>query len=89
MRVVNIERPVVLHELRPDDSLEAKQLCEQYEQALELYEQGQLPQAIHQLSQIIHSQPDDGPALLLLSRAVESLRSPEVPFDPVFELPGK
>lgn len=89
VRVVNIERPVVLHELRPDDSLEAKQLCEQYELALSLYEQGQLPQSIHQLSQIIHTLPEDGPTLLLLSRAVESLRHPDVPFDPVFELPGK
>ena len=89
VRVVNIEQPVVLYELRPDDSLEAKQLCEQYEAALALYEQEKLPQAIHVLSQIMRTQPDDGPTLLLLSRAVECLMHRDTPFAAVFELPGK
>ncbi|MEX2091520.1 MAG: adenylate/guanylate cyclase domain-containing protein [Pirellulales bacterium] len=89
VRVVNIEQPVVLYELRPEDSLEDKQLCEQYEEALALYEQEKLPQAIHILSQIMRTQPDDGPTLLLLSRAVESMMHGETPFAPVFELPGK
>jgi adenylate cyclase len=89
VRVVNIEQPVLLYELRPDDTLVAKQLCEQYEEALALYEQEKLAQAIHILSDILGKWPDDGPTLLLLSRSVESLKHHVTPFDPVFELPGK
>ena len=89
VRVVNIEQPVLLYELRPDDTLEAKQLCERYEEALALYEKEKLPQAIQILSEIMGKWPDDGPSLLLLSRSVASLMNREVSFDPVFELPGK
>ena len=49
----------------------------------------ELPHAINMLSDILRTHPKDGPTLLLLSRAVESLLNRDRPFDPVFELPGK
>jgi adenylate cyclase len=89
VRVVNIEQPVMLYELRPDDTSETKELCQQYEQALTLFEQENLPQSTSILSEILRTHPNDGPTLLLLSRAVNCLLHQEQPFNPVFDLPGK
>ena len=89
VRVVNIEQPVMLYELRPDDTSAAKELCQQYEEALSLFERENLPQATSILSDILRTQPDDGPTLLLLSRAVNCLLAQDKPFNPVFDLPGK
>jgi adenylate cyclase len=89
VRVVNIEQPVMLFEIRPDDTSATKEVCLRYEEALALYEQEELTQATRVLSEILRTQPDDGPTLLLLSRAVDRLLHREGEFDPVFDLPGK
>ena len=89
VRVVNIEQPVMLYEIRPDDTSATKELCLQYEEALTHYEQEELTQVTRILSEILRTQPDDGPTLLLLSRAVDRLLNHEGQFDPVFDLPGK
>jgi adenylate cyclase len=89
VRVVNIEQPVMLYELRPDDTAVTKELCQQYEEALTLFEKENLPQATSILSEILRTHPNDGPTLLLLSRAVNCLLNQDKPFNPVFDLPGK
>ena len=45
--------------------------------------------AIRFLSEILRLHPDDGPTLMLLSRAVEALLNRDQAFNPVFDLPGK
>lgn len=95
VRVVNIASAVGLFELAPPSIPgwpEQKQL---YEQALGEFEQGRghFRQAARTLANLITLHPDDGPALVLLSRAINAAINTEVTdvavFDPVWELPGK
>jgi adenylate cyclase len=89
VRVVNIDEPIMLYELCPEETPEIKELCQQYEDGLNCYEDEELPHSINILSDILRKHPEDGPTLLLLSRAVEALLERDAKFDPVFELPGK
>jgi adenylate cyclase len=89
VRVVNIEQPVVLYEIFDEDRPEVRELCQQYQVALTLYEKEEQAKAIRILSDILRLHPDDGPTLLLLSRAVEALLKREGAFNSVFDLPGK
>jgi adenylate cyclase len=89
VRVVNIEQPVVLYQLFPEDGTDYRELCQQYQVALASYEKEDLATAIRILSEILRNHPDDGPTLMLLSRAVEALLHREGEFNPVFDLPGK
>ena len=41
------------------------------------------------LGPLLAAHPDDGPALLLLTRAVQALQPNATPFNPVWVLPGK
>jgi class 3 adenylate cyclase len=89
VRVVNIEQPVVLYQLFPDEGIDYRELCQQYQMALASYEKEELAKAIRILSEILRVHPDDGPTLMLLSRSVEALMNREGEFNPVFDLPGK
>ena len=89
VRVVNIEQPVDLYELCYQDDPETTELCQQYQAALACYEKEELPRAVRILSEILRLRPNDGPTLLLLSRAVDALLHREAEFNPVFDLPGK
>lgn len=89
VRVVNIERPVLLYELCDATDPEMEALCQQYQLALNSYEKEELPRAVRILSEILRVHPNDGPTLLLLSRTVDSLLHRDVPFDPVVNLIGK
>jgi adenylate cyclase len=74
-RVVNIDEPVDLYELRPqsDDAWHA--LRESYEAALIDFEQQEFRSAAEVLGRLISQFPDDRPSLVLLSRAVQLLNS--------------
>ena len=73
VRVINIEQPVVLYELCDENAPGIDPLCEKYEAALASFEKQDFPIAIRILSDILRGHPNDGPTLLLLSRAVAAL----------------
>jgi len=89
VRVVNIAEPLELYELVPGDSagwLEAKA---EYEKALAEFENRRFSSSARILGNWRLEHPGDGPALLLLSRAVQCMVEEPDPFDPVWVLPGK
>ncbi|MBI2804922.1 MAG: adenylate/guanylate cyclase domain-containing protein [Planctomycetes bacterium] len=89
VRVVNIEQPITLHELVPLSKPNREVLKKEYEQALEEFNHGEFRQACRILGRLILDHPNDGPALILLSRAVACLVEKPNPFDPVMTLDGK
>ena len=60
-----------------------------YEQALADFERKNFRITARTLGNLRGEYPDDGPALVLLSRAVNCMVDEPDPFDPVWELPGK
>ena len=89
VRVVNIAEPVSLYELVPDDSAGWPEAKAEYEKALEEFESRRFSAAARILGNWRLEHPGDGPALLLLSRAVQCMVEEPAPFDPVWILPGK
>lgn len=89
VRVVNIVEPVELHELAASDQSGWTELKQGYETALAAFECRDFRRAAHVLSGLLEKWPDDGPCLLLLSRAATCLLSPTAEFNPIWELPGK
>lgn len=89
VRVVNIDRPVELHEVRADAGDGFPKLKESYEQALVNFENGRYREAASLLGPLLVDYPEDGPALLLMSRVIEVLLEKPESFDPVWVLPGK
>jgi hypothetical protein len=88
-RVVNIAEPVDLVELAADPPPGWVDLRDGYEAALADFEGGRLLDATRRLGPLLAANPDDGPSLLLLTRAVQALQPNAPPFDPVWVLPGK
>jgi adenylate cyclase len=88
VRAKNIQEPIELYELLTPDRQPAR-LVERYEAALTHFEGQQMPQAAAMLSQLLVEHPQDGPALLLMSRVVDRLLRREEAFSPVWDLPGK
>jgi adenylate cyclase len=89
VKVVNIAESVELVQLHADPPAGWDELREDYEAALADFEAGRTLDAIRRLGPLLAAHPDDGPALLLLTRAVQA-RQPHAPkFDPVWVLPGK
>jgi adenylate cyclase len=89
VRVVNIVEPVELYELAAADQPGWSELKQGYERALAAFERGDFGRAAHILSGLLEEWPDDGPCLLLLSRAATCLLAPAAEFNPIWELPGK
>ena len=89
VRVVNIVQPVTLYELRGPSEKSWGDLKLGYEQSLDGFSRGEFREACRILGRLILEHPDDGPALLLLSRAVGCLVEKPNPFDPVMVLEGK
>ncbi len=89
VRVVNIVEPVELYELAASDQSGWTELKLGYETALAAFERRDFRLAAQKLSGLLEKWPDDGPSLLLLSRAATCLLAPASQFDPVWELPGK
>jgi adenylate cyclase len=89
VRVVNIAEPVALYELigPGNDTWIGLKLA--YEEALDKFTAGEFRVACRILGRLIPDHPDDGPSLLLLSRAVAFLINETDTTDPVFTLPGK
>jgi adenylate cyclase len=89
VRVVNIDEPVDLYELALPGRSGWATLAAGYEDALQRFEKRDLNGAMRVLFQLLSTYPDDGPALVLLSRAIAQLDADPAEFDPVWELPGK
>lgn len=87
--VVGIEQPVQLYEVVHEASPQWLQLAKEYEAALESFEAACFGEAVQRLGALVRHHPEDGPSLLLLSRAVEMLVHPSQPFDPVYRLQHK
>jgi len=89
VRVVNIKEPMALYELSPAGRKGWGELTRGYESALERFERRDHEGAMRQLFQLLNDHPDDGPALVLLSRVIAHRDADPAAFDPVWELPGK
>ena len=90
VRVVNIQQPVALYELLPNDFPHWPELKVKYEQALAEFDARNFRPAARILSnllgEVVH---EDGPSLVLLSRAVNALVGDAEEKHPVWNLPGK
>jgi adenylate cyclase len=89
VRVVNIAKPVTLYELTEPNKPRWNELKAGYEEALSEFTRGEFRQACRILGRLILDHPNDGPSLLLLSRAVGCLVEKPVDFDGVMVLAGK
>jgi adenylate cyclase len=87
--LVNIVEPVALYELISSGEDTGTSFKSEYERALVEFESRNIGKAIRILGNLIVERPDDGPSLILLSRAVSSLVEDAAEFDPVWTLPGK
>lgn len=92
-RVINIAEPITLYELCPQPGETWADVSASYEQILRLFEQQQFGKATAALGRLLDRHPDDGPSIVLLSRAAtllaEQLTAPGVVYSPVWDLPGK
>lgn len=89
VRVVNIAEPVDLFEILPPDRATAVDFRQEYERALNEFEAGRFRQASQILGKLLAHQPNDGPSLVLMSRAIGGLIAEPQSFDPVWTLSGK
>jgi adenylate cyclase len=89
VRVVNIEKTINLYELVSAGNDDWRDVKARYEEALAAYEQSQFRKASRLLGGLLLQYPDDGPSLVLMSRAVNALVDEGAKFSPVWELPGK
>jgi adenylate cyclase len=88
-RVVNISEPVELFELAAAAKPIWTPLQMEYETALKKFEGRNFGTAIRVLGNLLNEHPEDGPALILLSRAVGCMvEDPGADFH-LWELPGK
>jgi adenylate cyclase len=89
VRAVNISEAVDLYELMTETGDAAQALCQQYEAALREFHQQNYRQSAKILGSILDEYPNDGPAVVLLSRVAERLVNPTSEFMPFWDLPGK
>lgn len=89
VRVINISQPVPLFELTHGQSANWGPLRENYEAALSAFQQREFRKAAALLGALLERYPDDGPSLVLMSRAVQALLDASDTFDPVWNMPGK
>ncbi len=89
VRVVNIQEPIELYELRGPVDSNWPTIREKYERAVSQFEQRDFPAAADTLRQLLTANPADRPAQVLLSRITAFLANPDVEFQEAWELPGK
>ncbi|MEM7010444.1 MAG: adenylate/guanylate cyclase domain-containing protein, partial [Verrucomicrobiota bacterium] len=89
VRVKNIEGAVELHELSPPTGARDQKLRDKYEAALKHFEKREFQKSSGILGDLLVKQPDDGPSLLLMSRAVNAMLNSQDDSDTVWELPSK
>lgn len=85
-RMRNIAEPVVLHELGVAVPKTWDSLCEQYEAALQHFEEGHLHNASAVLGDLMVMHPGDTVALQLMQRVVQAMLDEGDTFDPVWNL---
>jgi hypothetical protein len=88
-KVVNISGPVELFELASASKPIWTPLQMEYETALQKFESRNFRTAIRVLGNLLNEHPDDGPALVLLSRSVGCMVQEPGPDYHLWELPGK
>lgn len=88
-RVVNIEKPVDLYEVERAGTVPRRAFFAESEAALEALEAKNFAQAARAAGTLLSANPGDGPLLLILSRATESLLQDGHGFDDVWTPPGK
>lgn len=93
VRVVNIAEPVALYELCPAADAGWHEIRARYDEALREFEQQRFGKTTTIVGQILETHPDDGPSIVLLSRAAtllaDQLGGRAEGFSPIWELPGK
>jgi len=89
VQVVNIVEPVDLYELDCTGTDERRTLFAAYDDARSAFDEGRFNAAARALGDVLARFPSDGPALLLLSRAVDTMLAEPRDFSPVWRLPGK
>jgi adenylate cyclase len=87
-RVVNIQEPVDLYEVEAAGSGDREEFFRSSEAALDALERGEFALAARRSGALVEVHPDDGPLLLVLSRATTMLVNGGA-FDPMWEPPGK
>ncbi len=87
-RVVNIQEPVDLYEIEALGCAEREEFFRSSEAALDALEAGEFALAARLSATLLDTHLNDGPLLLVLSRASTMLVNGG-PFDPVWEPPGK
>jgi adenylate cyclase len=90
VNVINIAEPVCLYELAHDQR-NWPDLKTRYEQALADFERREFRTSARTLGALlaVAEHRDDGPSLILLSRAVNNMVDEPADFDAVWQLPGK
>ncbi len=88
-KVINISEPVELFELAAAANPIWTPVQMEYEMALKKFESRNFRTAIRVLGNLLNEHPEDGPALVLLSRAVGSMVQEPGPDFHLWELPGK
>ncbi|MGC4005188.1 MAG: adenylate/guanylate cyclase domain-containing protein [Pirellulales bacterium] len=86
IRTINIDQPVEIHELFPDDHPHRRTLSDLYERAIAHFDQGDFAATKNVLDDLLAKHPDDEPAKKLLSRAAKPATSPH---DPIWTLDAK
>ncbi|HEY0983960.1 adenylate/guanylate cyclase domain-containing protein [Schlesneria sp.] len=89
VRLKNIEIPVDLFELVAHPGPGWREFAADYEQALLAWEQHDLQAAIGILSRLVTKSSQDGPTMVLLSRAVDAWSRDQREYDPVWTLASK
>ena len=89
VRVVNISQPVPLFDLTSGLAANWGPLRDNYEAALTAFQQREFRKAAALLGALLERYPDDGPSLVLMSRAVQALLEPSDTYDLVWSMPGK
>jgi adenylate cyclase len=89
VRVVNIATPVDVYELVQPGRPDWPAARVEYEKALAAFEAKQFSSAARTMGNWRMQYPTDGPALLLLARAVNCMVEEPPVFDPVWVLPSK
>ena len=87
VRLVNIAEPVDLYEV--DCGGDRQEMFGEYAAALDAFDAGDFSTAAKLLGSLLVTWPGDGPALVLLSRAVDCMIREPVEFSAVWDLPGK
>jgi adenylate cyclase len=87
--VVHITEPVELHEVVATNQPGWTEVRDAYEKALAQLDSRDFAGAIRTLGTLLADHPDDGPSLVLMSRAVDAVVADPLAFDPVWKLPGK